>query len=371
MTSNRPVYSVSALGTPLRAAASTLVLVGLLCGSLPAWAEYSETFSFSGKSLYVGNLIGAVEVEGTSSSGFEVEVTVRGRDASAGSLDLESTSNRLMIVFPREDRFVYPELGRGSTTLSLRRYEGDSSLLRELVRAVTGRNIKVSGRGSGTELWADVVVRVPQGGSLEVEHGVGSIRANSVDGDLELDISSGGIEANRIAGRLVVDSGSGKIVLTDVDGDVEADTGSGSVLAQALRGETVSVDTGSGEVELHDVECRRLRVDTGSGSVRGTSVRTADATIDTGSGSVEIEMIDVESGDYEIDTGSGSITLLMPATASADVQADTGSGGISVDLPDIETLHRKRDEMRFRMGSGDARIRLDTGSGRIRVASLN
>ena len=69
-----------------------------------------------------------------------------------------------------------------------------------------------------------------------------------------------------------------------------------------------------------------------------------------------------------IDTGSGRITLRLPADVSAEVEADTGSGGIELDLGEkILMREMSRDEVRFTLGNGDARIQLDTGSGRIRI----
>ena len=44
--------------------------------------------------------------------------------------------------------------------------------------------IEISGRGSGAEVWADVVVRVPRGRVLELDHGVGEVSASGVEGEL-------------------------------------------------------------------------------------------------------------------------------------------------------------------------------------------
>ncbi|MEM1248280.1 MAG: DUF4097 family beta strand repeat-containing protein [Acidobacteriota bacterium] len=339
---------------------------------LLAGASAAETFSFDSKSLYLGNLIGEVEVVAAGGNDFEVEVTLDGRDAESAGIRFEESSNSLAILFPTgRERYVYPRMGRGRTTIRMSKYDGDSSLLRDLLGAFTGRSVKVSGSGSGLEVWADVLVRVPAGAQLELRHGVGAITANGVDADMTLDISSGGIDASDITGELVVDTGSGNVVLTDIQGNVVADTGSGAVSASLVSGRSLSIDTGSGSVSIADIDTDTLEIDTGSGGVEGAAIRAESDLIDTGSGSVVLEMVDMGNGDFEIDTGSGSITLLVPPSASADVRADTGSGGISVDLPDIETLHRERDEMRFRVGGGDARVRLDTGSGRIRVSALD
>jgi DUF4097 and DUF4098 domain-containing protein YvlB len=97
-------------------------------------------------------------------------------------------------------------------------------------------------------------------------------------------------------------------------------------------------------------------------------VSTDSANIDTGSGSVTLQLDRMGDGDYRIDTGSGRITLVLPADASADVTAETGSGGIDVDLAEgVEIRRREEDEISLRIGDGRSRVRLDTGSGSIRI----
>jgi hypothetical protein len=356
-----------------RRACGLLVACGLATGAA-ALAEQSETFSFDADTLAVGNLIGAVDVERNSRDRFEVEVRVGGRDARPDSLRFERREGAraaLQVVFPvgREQRFVYPELGRGSTNFRLHD-RGDRGWLRELIDAVRSPEIRVSGSGSGAELWADLTIRVPAGGALELQHGVGKVFVHDVDGDLRIDLLSGDFDGESLRGRIHVSTGSGGVTLREVDGELLVDTGSGAVKLAQVRGPRVVVDTGSGRVVIEDVDTQDLVVDTGSGAVRAERVRADGARVDTGSGSVVLALDWMGDGAFDVDTGSGSITLLVPTEVSAEVQADTGAGGIEVDLPGVETLHRERDEMRFRIGSRSAQgaqVRLDTGSGRIRV----
>lgn len=348
------------------------------CGLLIAasvQARQTETFSFDADALAVANLIGSIDVERGSGSRFEVEVTVRGRDASPDALRFERREGSraaFEVVFPvdRERRYVYPELGRGRTNFRLRDRE-DRGWLRELIDAVASPEIRVTGSGSGLELWADLTVRVPPGATLVLQNGVGKVFAQDLDGDLRFDLIAGEFDGESLRGRLFVSTGSGDVTLADVEADVEVDTGSGGVKVARIFGPKVSIDTGSGRVVMEEVDTRDLVVDTGSGSVRAERVRADGARVDTGSGSVVLALDHMGDGRFDIDTGSGSITLLVPERASAEVEADTGSGGIQVDLASIQTLHRERDEMRFRMGSGGARVRLDTGSGTIRVGPVD
>jgi hypothetical protein len=102
--------------------------------------------------------------------------------------------------------------------------------------------------------------------------------------------------------------------------------------------------------------------------VSGTAIGADGGTIDTGSGAVRIEFDRLGTGRLLIDTGSGSIDLGLPHRASADIRADTGSGHIRYELSDVEVYRRDDDALHLRVGEGEARVRLDTGSGGIRIA---
>lgn len=354
-------------------ALSASALGGLLLLGAPALADHERSFTFEADELFVGNLIGAITVEGHSGRDFEVTVNVRGDDARDDTIDFktdEGSKSRLLIVFPvdRHDRYHYPE-AKGNTTIRIRKNRGgDRSWLAELLDAISGDQIKVSSTRSGFEVWADVRIRVPSGSRLVVDHGVGAINAADVDAEkVRLDVSSGKVEAHSIRADLVVDTGSGSVDVSDVTGNLRVDTGSGRVDLASVDGDEVSVDTGSGSVDASDIRSRKFIVDTSSGRVEADRVIADTASIDTGSGSVRLELTGMGSGDFEIDTGSGSITLLVPDSAAADVNADTGSGSVRVDLDNVTVLHKERDEMRFKIGSGGSRVELDSGSGSIRV----
>lgn len=352
----------------------SLALLALLASvtALPALAGFDESRSFPAGSLTVNNLIGEVRVGGHSGSEFEVLVRVRGRDASTDVIEVRTRNGanpELTIAFPvdSERNYVYPALGAGSKSSFSFDREGESWLA-ELLGALGSRRITVRGSGSGLEVWADVEVKVPPGGVLNVNHGVGEIRAADVNGDLRLDTHTGGIEAVRIEGDLLADTGSGHVTVRDVNGKLNVDTGSGHVDAEECRGPSILIDTGSGHVTLRGADTPDLDIDTGSGHVRASGVRADSAVIDTGSGEVELRLDRMGSGEFLIDTGSGRVTLALPADASAEVRADTGSGHIDLDLgQQVEILHKDDDEIRFRVGSGAARVELDTGSGGIRI----
>ncbi len=387
-----PAPDSNAPGARCGLALAALVAATVL--SAPAFAEFDESHRFDARSLEVTNLIGNVTVRQATGDEFEVDVSVRGADGVRRNIEIEQERGsraRLDVVFPVDDerRFVYPEFSRRRAQLWFR--EGrSSSLLGEILRAVSGRRIRVQRSGSGMEVWADLTIRVPEGASLTLQHGAGDVEvrdlvadleidvkagvmeAAGLDGQVELDVGSGGLTVEDVRGRLVMDTGSGGASLDRFEGaELSIDTGSGSVAVSEVLAEAVEIDTGSGGVTVDGVETRRLTIDTGSGSVRVESAGADAAVIDTGSGRVHLALERMGDGRFEIDTGSGSIVMLVPDDLSARFDIDIGSGGIDVDVPIAKTLHKSRGEMRFIAGDGDASVVLDTGSGGVRVASVD
>lgn len=343
-------------------AAWTLMLAALLAGSVSA----QEVVRVSGSEVAVYDLVGHVEV--VRGSGSEVVVRIQRGGGDAASLRVETGEIRgretVRIIFP-DDEIVYPEMGRGSNSTMRVRADGTFGD----GRLSGGDRVRIRGSGSGLEAWADLVVEVPAGQTLAAYLGVGHIDANGVEGDIRLDTGSGGITASAMSGSLDIDTGSGGVDVRGVTGNLSVDTGSGGVDVADVVGESVMVDTGSGGVDMSNVEAVEVGVDTGSGSVEMISVSASDVMVDTGSGSIQVELLeDVDR--LVLDTGSGSVTVRAPADLGAMVEIDTGSGGIDLDFP-LEVNSVRRDRVRGRLGDGDGTIRIDTGSGSVRMLRVN
>ena len=374
--------------------------IGALCAiaflAVPAFGEFDESYRFDADSLSVSSLIGKVDIGPATGSQFEVEVAVRGADGTRENIRLDQSKRgsraRLAVEFPvdEERRYVYPEFSRRRANLWSRQNSRSDSLLGEILRSMSGRRIRIERTGSGLEAWADVTIRVPKGRSLKVELGAGDIDVSDVaadldlniragmaeaaglDGNVEIGVGSGGLAVQGVRGRLAMDTGSGKTRLDGFEGEaLSIDTGSGSVTVNGVSAAAIDIDTGSGGVTVDGMDAKWLSIDTGSGNVRIESAGADAAAIDTGSGSVHLALERMGDGKFEIDTGSGGIVFLVPDDLSARFDIDIGSGGIDVDVPIAKTLHKSRGEMRFVVGDGAATVVLDTGSGSVRVASVN
>ena len=343
-------------------AATCALAAHLLAATSVAPLGGQEVQRLSGPEVAVYTLAGRVEVVRGTGADVVVRITRGGADASqlrveTGPIDGRST---LRVVFPG-DEIVYSAMGRrSSTTMSVR---ADGTFGDGNGRG--GDRVRIRGGGNGLEAWADLVVEVPAGRTFAAYLGVGEMSATGVSGDLRLDTGSGSVTATDITGSLDVDTGSGSVGVGRVQGSLRVDTGSGGVEVSDVTGDDVELDTGSGRVRVSDVEAQRFSVDTGSGSVSLDRIAAPSVVVDTGSGSVDLELLtDVDQ--LDVDTGSGSVTVRAPASLGAMVEIDTGSGGIDLDFP-LEVTSVRRDRVQGRLGDGQGSIRIDTGSGSIRI----
>lgn len=338
----------------LRRAALALTLV-------PAVAAAQERLPLRGGSVAIFNVAGVVRVEAGTGSDVMVEVTRGGGDArklEVATMDKDGIAT-LVVKYP-DDEVVYPALGRNSRTESAVNRDGTFG-----GQWRGGRRIRVRGSGSGLEAWADLRVLVPAGKRVHLGQVVGRIEGEGTRGTVTVDAASAAVTWRGHEGGLAVDNGSGTVTVERVTGDLELDTGSGGVTLDGITSPNVRVDVGSGSVRGRDIRADRLMVDAGSGGVSLEGRGAGSWTVDTGSGSVTLRLTSLPR-DLTVDAGSGGVSLTLPANAGAELDIETGSGGITSDFP-VTVNRSERNTLRGRIGDGGARIRVETGSGSVRI----
>jgi len=336
-----------------------LPLVAAVAVALPLGAQ--EVHRVSGAQVAVYNLAGQTHVVRGSGADVVVRVARGGGDAARLEIETGTVDGRaaLIVRYP-DEQIVYPELGRGSRTTI--RVRSDGTFWGE---SRGGDEVEIRGTGRGLEAWADLTIEVPAGKDVAVNVAVGQMDATGVQADLQLHTGSGSVGATDVSGSLSVDTGSGSVTVSAIRGDLRVDTGSGSVTARDVQGDEIMLDTGSGGVRGGGLRAGSLRVDTGSGSINLDGVDSPDVGLDTGSGSVDVALLrDVDN--LNVDTGSGSVTIHAPADLGAQVEMETGSGGIDMDFA-VQVRSVRRDHVVGTLGDGQGTIRIDTGSGGIRL----
>jgi hypothetical protein len=254
----------------------------------------------------IENLEGTVTVEGWDRK----EVTVTGR-LSDGPERLEVTQDgkrtRVRVVWPRN-------------------HQGDV--------------------GESTTL----LVRVPTGSRVEGEGVSSAYRVSGITGELAFETVSGEIHVTGAAGRVHAESVSGEIRIEGPSPAVTAEAVSGHIWVKGATG-GVEAGTVSGDVFI----------------AAGAVTRATSSSV---SGDVEVEGNLGGAGTYEFESHSGDVTLRLSPGVSAEFEISTFSGDIE---SDFEAKARSTSdygpgrELSFTTGEGEARIRVTSFSGNVRL----
>ena len=340
--------------------------LALLAGPIAVASAQTEHRALTGERVAIYNLAGHLRLQPGSGSAVTVDVTRGGQDGSRLTLATGEIRGfqTLRVVYP-SNQIVYPGLSYRTRT-QLRVDEDGTFDDRNSGRDWRGGDrVEIRDSGSGLDAHADVVVSVPKGQRIVVHWGVGDATVTNVDGDVRVSVAAASVTTEHTRGSLDLDTGSGGVTVTDAQGSVNLDTGSGGVTVTGVHGDELRLDTGSGSVRGGDIDVKTLKADVGSGGLRLTHVKADQVNADVGSGGLDLDLTAPVS-DLSVETGSGGVTLRLPATQGADLDIETGSGGIETDFA-IQTTRMSRNHVRGRIGDGRARVRIESGSGTVRL----
>jgi len=128
----------------------------------------------------------------------------------------------------------------------------------------------------------------------------------------------------------------------------------------------VNVSTGRGEISVERVGSA-VTASTGNGRVFVTTAR-GPVNVSTGVGDVDVRIQSSPAdADVTVTTGSGLIRVAVPTEFSGEIDARSENGTFRTDF-EITILGRiDEHQIRGTIGRGGARIRLQTGNGRIEL----
>jgi DUF4097 and DUF4098 domain-containing protein YvlB len=157
-------------------------------------------------------------------------------------------------------------------------------------------------------------------------------------------------------------TGSGNITDTGVGQDAKLTAGSGNITATGIEG-GFRIQTGSGNIAIDGSGQGDAKAQAGSGNI---DLKGVHGSLIAQTGSGDIKAAGTPSSPWKLQTGSGSIEL-STGNAPIDLDATTGSGKISTALP--MAMQTTEDHHRFRaqLNGGGPEVRVQTGSGNIRV----
>ena len=161
---------------------------------------------------------------------------------------------------------------------------------------------------------------------------------------------------------LEASSGSGDIKDDGVGDNAKLNTGSGTIHATGLHG-GFKVGTGSGDIYAEQTGEGDVRAQTGSGTIQLKDIRGG---LHAGTGSGDIKISGSPSSDWKLETGSGSIEF-SPGNTGFVLDASTGSGSVHSDHEMTVQGSFDRHHITGKVNGGGPTVRIQTGSGDVRV----
>jgi hypothetical protein len=256
---------------PLLALLAALVLVLLVVAAILLWRSFGE--SISGTSVArdsidsagpephvkLTNAAGQVRIEGVKgSNSVEYEAT---RYAMAGDpAAAKQQASEVPVDISREDS--------------------------EIVIQTDG----------GEDTGADYKLRVPSGGSVEVESEEGDVEVSGITGNVKVAAEAGDVTVRKVGGNLKVEAPSGDVSV----GDVNTDTGS------------ADLEVGSGDLSLEDL-----------------ILGTLEASVEAG----DVTLLGRFSGGGRVSVETGDIIARLPPEDTRDLILQTRVGSVLREPP--------------------------------------
>jgi DUF4097 and DUF4098 domain-containing protein YvlB len=217
---------------------------------------------------------------------------------------------------------------------------------------VRGAVVRVKAeRRYGIPSFVEYAITVPRGMAVDldgveteitVEGVTGDVSAGSVEGGVAVRGAAGAVTIRSVEGDLVVEGGRGRVAVEGVEGEVRVTGAQGEI----------TVETVDGDVTLENIESASVDV----GTVEGTI--TYAGTIQDG-------------GRYRLTSHEGDVVLHVPEGLNATVSVATFEGSFEAD-PAFRvqvTSARPGRRFSFTLGTGSARVELETFEGEIRLRS--
>ena len=271
------------------------------------------------------------------------ETVDRSLEADArGAVEISNVAGTVNVTaWDKSEVHVKAELGENVERLEFER-RGDVIL----VKVHNGRGH--SGKSLLTlEIPRDSQLRVNGvSAALKIEGVRGAQRLNSVSGDIQTQLPGAELEARTVSGRIVAQG-------ADKDAAHEANTQlatvSGSIRLLGASG-AVEAESVSGDITVEGLNINRARFKTTSGDVEFKSSLAANARIEaeTINGKLIVDLLGAPNAEFDIATFNGAIdNCFGPQPQSAAF----GPGR----------------NLRFNEGAGNARVRLRTLNGAVKL----
>src|SRR5882672_5549339 len=206
--------------------------------------------------------------------------------------------------------------------------------------------IKASSR-EGAPSVIDFDITVPQSMALSL---------SGTYADINVDGVQGPISAETVNGEVNVRGGKGNITLHSIQGSVTLADASGRIEVNSVN-ENIALTNVSGEI----------KVETTNGEVMLTGIQSSSVDAGTINGDVLYQGTVTDGGSYSFGSHNGDITVSIPERSNVTITAATANGDIDASFPLPMTSTSGKHRKTFKIGSGSARMELESFQGDIQL----
>lgn len=172
--------------------------------------------------------------------------------------------------------------------------------------------------------------------------------------DVDIRGSEGEVDVETVQGDIHLEGGRRFVTLHSIQGDVRCSGASGRINVGSTNGD-LHVLRSSGEMTLEGVNGEITLTDVESEVVRATTVN----------GEIRYRGTLRDNGQYTFATHNGDLAITIPEGTNATVSVSTHMGEFEADFPITLQDIAARRRFNFVLGSGGARIQLETFGGTI------
>lgn len=217
---------------------------------------------------------------------------------------------------------------------------------------------RVEARGSGSVLR----VRVEGGrgrANADLEISVPAWMDVRIEGN-QLDVgvagTAGEVSIETVGGDIVVEGGAGLVTVRTIEGEIAIRGARGRIEAASVNDDIALFDIGGD-----------LQVETTNGDIELMGIRSTSTVAVSVNGDVSYEGTIRDDGRYRLTTHNGDLTVAVPRGTNAAVTVTSVHGEFESEFPVRLTGATADRQFNFTLGSGSARLELESFNGDIRL----
>jgi DUF4097 and DUF4098 domain-containing protein YvlB len=187
-----------------------------------------------------------------------------------------------------------------------------------------------------------------------------AVRLSGVSSDMRVEGTRGAVSIETVEGAVTVNGGADEVTAESVEGDVVVSGARGRVTAHSVDGEIRLADI-VGDIVTESVD--------GSIIIEGAQATAVDAS--TVDGDIYYVGTVRDGGRYDLATHDGAVAISIAEGSNATITVATFDGELDSSFPIPLQRTEPNRRFTFTLGSGSARIHLETFDGRILLRRPN